>query len=428
MSIFNKQENTDDLLRLADSWNGYEREKAVKQLGLTGDSIAIPMLIKRANDWVPQVRNVACKALSNLLIEKNVLSFINALPTIYHLENCSRDDHRNLIKAIELFLLSEENKVKVLDGCKNVNPLIARCCLKLSIEHQLLPPEQIIRYCIENHDVIVRSTIANLYKLLTDNELKEFMESGLKDPFMPIRRETFLLCLSRFPDNSASLLKKFAFDRHASVREIAIKKLVEIGINVQNLYLQELQAKKNKPSQLRTILSGLSEINDTSSISTISEYLSSEYSSVRKTSLKALVRLDPEKAKQYLTVGLRDVSLSVIKESARLMKKVRIRLSESELMDLYSSNTSDVTKSCVLSLNGIRSKWDRITFLIWLANSPNSPEFIQRVEMEIRRWIFDYNRSFIAPTKYQTEVLNSRIRELPRYEDNEIFNWLRPYL
>jgi hypothetical protein len=222
---FDKQENIDELLKLADSWNGFEREKAVKQLGTIGNSSALPMLIKRANDWVPQVRAAAYSAIEGLLVEENALIFINKLPIIYHLENCYRNDHENLIQTVESFLLRTENQTKVVDGCIHSNPFVARRCLRLIIDHQLLKPYQIVVLCIKSLDIVVRSSAANLCKLLTDDELKEFIEFGLKDPFMPVRREMLLLYLSRFSDRSISLLEMFAFDRHASVREIAVNQL-----------------------------------------------------------------------------------------------------------------------------------------------------------------------------------------------------------
>jgi HEAT repeat protein len=117
MSISSRQENIDELLKLSNSWNGFERERAVKQLGVIGDTSALPLFIKRANDWVPQVRTAAYKALESLIIERNASAFIEILPNIYHLENCYRDDHRNLVEVIELFLLRTENRIKVIDGC-----------------------------------------------------------------------------------------------------------------------------------------------------------------------------------------------------------------------------------------------------------------------------------------------------------------------
>lgn len=212
-SMFRKQKSVDELLKLADSWNGYQREKAVHQLGLVGTSIALPILIKRANDWVPQVRAASYTALKNLLVEENALAFIDALPNIYHLENCYRDDHSELIKAVESFLLSKENKAKVVGGCTSANLLVARCCLHLTIDHQLLQPYQIVLHCIGSHDVVIRSTIAKLFNLLKDDQLKEVMKFGLRDPFMSVRRTTLLLSLNQFPNNSENLLELSAFDQ-----------------------------------------------------------------------------------------------------------------------------------------------------------------------------------------------------------------------
>jgi HEAT repeat protein len=426
--MFSNQESIDNLLKLADSWNGYERERAVKQLGLMGNLRALPMLVKRANDWVPQVRDASCKALRSFLAEANAWAFIDVLPNIYHLENCDRDDHSTLIKEVETFLLNDTNKAKVIDGCIVPNASTARCCLKLLIDHQLLQPYQIVLHCIGSRDILVRSTVAHLFNTLTDDQLKAVMESGLKDPFMPVRRETFVLCLSRFPESAISLLESFAFDRHASVREIAAKHLTEIGADIQNLYLQRLSAAPRQLSPLRSALLGLSENNCISAIDAISEYLSSAQPSLRKASLQALVTLDPQNAEQYLTAGIRDISPGVVRESARLIQKNRIKLGEPTLIDLCAADSSAVMKSCALSLNRIRSKWDRLLFLVWLANSPGSAEFMRETNIEMGRWIADYNRSFAPQTTHQTETLNRRLQALPGHAISRISSQLKPYL
>lgn len=423
--MVDKQQTIDDLLKLAASWNGFEREDAVKQLGEMGNEIALPMLIERANDWVPQARTAAYQAISRLLLEKNAVAFINALPSIYHLRNCYRDDHRAIIEAVELFLVQSENQSKVIDGCTDLNPLVARYCFQLSVNCHLLTPYQLVLHSMSSRDIIVRSAVVTLFKRLTDDELKAVVVLGLRDPFMPVRREAFLLSLSRFPETSIDLLERFIFDRHAMVREIAIQKSLELGIDVQRLYLQVLSSKQSKLSCLRSALLGLSEISDASAINVISEYQSSEFSSLRKASLQALVRLDSNQAEHYLLIGLQDVSASLVRESARLLKRLKIRLSESELVNLYSINNSDLMMSCVLLLNGIRNKWDRITFLLWLANSPASVESVETVEIEIKKWINDYNKSFMTPTPSQLEAIHRQMHDL---SNRRIVACLKPYL
>ncbi len=56
LKSFTKQEGLNDLLAMSRYWNDHKRENAVRRLGRLANPIAIPKLIVRANDWVPQVR------------------------------------------------------------------------------------------------------------------------------------------------------------------------------------------------------------------------------------------------------------------------------------------------------------------------------------------------------------------------------------
>jgi hypothetical protein len=51
----------------AGSHSGFDREEAVQQLGRMGDGLALPVLLERANDWVPQVRVAAHAAIDAFL-------------------------------------------------------------------------------------------------------------------------------------------------------------------------------------------------------------------------------------------------------------------------------------------------------------------------------------------------------------------------
>src|ERR1700741_4148225 len=94
-SIF-AQPGLEDLLAMSSHANGFKRENAVRRLGMLGNPMAIPSLIVRANDWVPQVRAAARDALSKLLRAGNGEAFVASLPAIMHLQTCTRDNHREL--------------------------------------------------------------------------------------------------------------------------------------------------------------------------------------------------------------------------------------------------------------------------------------------------------------------------------------------
>ncbi len=57
------RENLSDLIRLLEHPNGFKRENAIRRIGMLQDPIAIPNLLIRVNDWVPQVRDAAKEAI-----------------------------------------------------------------------------------------------------------------------------------------------------------------------------------------------------------------------------------------------------------------------------------------------------------------------------------------------------------------------------
>lgn len=113
LKSFQKQEGLDDLILMAEHWNGFKRENAVRRLGMLGNPVAIPKLIVRVNDWVPQVREAARKALLMLMTPKNAKAFAESLPDLFHLRTCGRDNHAQFIDDVLEYLLKEENVERV---------------------------------------------------------------------------------------------------------------------------------------------------------------------------------------------------------------------------------------------------------------------------------------------------------------------------
>jgi len=158
---------------MSEHWNGYKRENAVRRLGMLGNPIAIPKLIVRANDWVPQVRNAARESIEKLLMNKNAEAFVYSLPDIYHLQDCGRDNHNTLIDKIERFLTRTENRKYLISSIEMDEPSIARNALKLCIENSLIEKYKLVSICFEHNDVIVRNIASDLMQDLKGIELEE---------------------------------------------------------------------------------------------------------------------------------------------------------------------------------------------------------------------------------------------------------------
>ncbi len=155
--LFSKEEGLDDLLKMTAHWDGHKRDNAIRRLGMLGNPIAIPYLILRVNDWVPQVRNTALKAIRELVTPENAAAFVLSLPSLYHLEKCSRSNHAELIEFIEKYLISNANKQHVVQGLEGINSLVARACISLIIQNNLLDIFAIVKSGLTHSDLIVRA-------------------------------------------------------------------------------------------------------------------------------------------------------------------------------------------------------------------------------------------------------------------------------
>src|ERR1041385_4525609 len=135
-----------ELLAMSSHASGFKRENAVRRLGMLGNPLALPYLIERANDWVPQVRAAARDALSKLLTAENAEAYVTALPELMHLQTCLRDDHLHHLHA----------------GLQSPDVQVARVAMRWLVERSRVAPAAIVAAGLSNKDVIVRSTAIDL--------------------------------------------------------------------------------------------------------------------------------------------------------------------------------------------------------------------------------------------------------------------------
>jgi hypothetical protein len=223
----------DSLLVMSFDADGFRREKAVRLLGIIGDPVAIPCLFKRANDWVPEVRTAARKALFLMLRSATAAAFVTTLPALMHLQVCRRDDHGELIQSVQSFLLREENIEHLIAGLQHPDAQVARITTQLLASRRCLSIVQLIKISLSHPDVTVRSSVIDLLKEADSDGFDEVIDTALRDPYMPIRREAFQQLLAKQPSKGLQIARSLLFDASASIRGIAINRLMLAGIYVQ---------------------------------------------------------------------------------------------------------------------------------------------------------------------------------------------------
>jgi len=106
--------------------SGYVREAAINRLNLITSGAELPFLLFRINDWVPNVRDAAYRAINSRLQPKYCHCFIENLTLIARLKQAGRADHQALIDAIDELLKSDECRTALLESLRSKDRFIRR--------------------------------------------------------------------------------------------------------------------------------------------------------------------------------------------------------------------------------------------------------------------------------------------------------------
>lgn len=415
--LFFKEEGLDDLLVMSRHWDGYKRENAVRRLGMLGNPLALPELMIRANDWVLQVRVAAKNAILNLRKTDNTEAFIACLPELYHLQKCGRDNHDDLINTIERFLLLYENRESITKGISDVEPLVQRACFNLVLKNELMPLDKLVLLGLEQSDIVTRTRASHLLRNLTSDVRAKALQLALNDRFMPIRREALQIKIKKGINEEE--LVNCLFDSNAPIREIAIKNLKAIGVDVFKIYKESLSS--NSVKKIKSSLWGFGFLGNAECSEYIRPFLTSEYASIRKQAISTCVSMLGEESIEELVEGLKDASSAVCKESTRLIKKLKIRSNSNELLEIVASSNHIHTVNSCISLAKTANKWERFIFLLDILKleSQNNEQAQFKVRNALIEWDLSFNNSLVNPNVDQVIKLRERITTIEEVFDEQ---------
>jgi hypothetical protein len=392
----------DELIKLSDHRFGFEREKVVVLLGDTGHSDAVPVVLLRCNDWVKQVRIAAKQALLKLAIAKNASTFIGQLPVLYHLRNCGRENHDKLIEAIECYLTSDANKQLLVAGIANTDIKISKWSFLLVLKSRVLKTKELLEIGLTHNNVAIRLKCSGLIGELNAESRKQALSVAINDKFMPVRRVALKgLIVKGVTDD---FIKLFLFDKHSSIREIAINQLQHLDLS--SIYYRELES--HSAFMVACSIWGLVTLNQQKYLADIVKQLTNLHPSVRKQALITITKLNGFDAEKIVFKHFNDESPKVAKEASRLAAKLNIILSAKELLTLYKSNHYYNSLTACSSILKRMNKWEHLIFILTLLDEKHGAESEEskQIEIEIHHWSDDFNRVHNQPTEKQIELIS----------------------
>lgn len=421
------RETLSDLIKMLEHPNGYKRENAIRRIGMLEEPIAIPYLLIRVNDWVPQVRDAAKEAILRIRTSENATAFVNCLPNLFHLELCGREDHSEFIAKITNYLTQPENKQALIEALHSEKPKVARCAAKLAFNNHPDEKETIAIKCLKHSDVVVRDIAASNFRYISSANLPTIFEIALHDPYMPVRREAFQIYLRNYPTEKPKIAQDFLFDRHVSMREIAIKALQGAGTDVKYIYVKVLSNREASILRTRCSISGLAYLQAQEETQRIMSYLHDTTPSIRKSVAQALEKLHGDKYKETYVRLLNDESPSVAKEAIRLIQKLKIAFKSNELSKIIEPMKYPHTFELSLRAMRLSNKWERLIFLLNKVCdvTARDPKKNEALLSELKKWDYDFNRSYVQPTDQQAKAIKVEFDNCPSSLDRDVQNSIK---
>lgn len=295
--------------------NGFEREAAVLEAGRLADASVLPMLLVRANDWVPQVRSAARRALRSFLQPAVLPHWCDALDDVVALERAGRNDHEPLLEEIRAFLRRTDCLPAVRQAVQHGPEQLRRFAFDLEWSSATASQRAaLLRRGLTGTDrLVARIAVSLLQQLSGSQDQVGLAQAGCSSRFAPVRAQSLRILLAAGDPSASDWAFSLCLDRSASVRAVAWQHLrrtdrVSNAIQAAATQFQDAPNVSDRCAALDFLATATSE----QAQSACREALNSSHPRLRALALAALLsRTTGPVQEELLLRGLRDASSKV---------------------------------------------------------------------------------------------------------------------
>ncbi len=388
---------------------GYVRESALIELALLRGGGELPFLLIRLNDWVPQVRAIAEKAMEERMQTSYLQSFVDNLALVQRVSQRTR----NGLKSQEItgrmteMLLQEANIHLLFDGLKHHDYEVSRRCLDLLMLSRAGNSTRIIELVVRHKDLKNRLMAFELANTLPADARSAVWLQLAKDRAPSVRR----LALGALCENSSAesntFLQAALLDKGVAVRDFARWKLKDLGIEIdyRQFYIEQLKSDVS-PQVLAAAIAGLGEIGQSHDAELIVPFVEHTHNAVKKSAIKSLARLAAHEYQHLFLQLLKNHVASISNAGAAALALTISSVDAGLLWDALVETKSWYVKRSVLRLLNQVNKWDRLTYLMLALSEPDAS--VQEMALGfVDMWTQEYDTSwrFTEPNEQQLKRL-----------------------
>jgi len=383
--------------------NGFIRERAVRLMKDYDNTLSY--IILRQNDWVVQVRQAASKSFSEKLQKLSDGELLGALPYAEKLKWSSRGSHGEYTRLFFEKLTSTDHRADLMNGLQSSNVRTRRICISALLESATPYTSLALKHLEQESDPFLRSILFRklcLQKAKMDSTARIL----LRDKFSANRILALEYLHKASVGDIGDIASTLMLDRNASVRGLARDILHEHrrGFDFRSFYIAALE---DNPA---AAIAGLGEMGQWVDARHIEIYIGDNRIAVVRAALVSLMGLDAEKYKDIVLEMLKDSRIGIVKTAQQLILKYDIQ-DYGLIKETFWNTPYEYTKIKCAAILFSASKWNSLIYMLEALSC--NIESVQRLTFQaIRKWLFNFNRSYVQISAQQRESIDGLINGL----------------
>ncbi len=385
--------------------DGYVRERAVAALAHLSDIRALPYLLLRTTDWVPQVRAAAQHGVQVWLTPAHVDAFITNWPLVERLRNSAHADEGGLIAGLFTVLQAPEARAYLHDGFTAPNRQLRRRCFTLALDAPGEDVAAIIDLAYGSHDTVIQlAAVQRAAEVLPSEQLKGLLVRWARYSYSKVRKVVFQVAAECFPELATQMDNIAVFDTNPGIRAFARRQFATMDYLA--FYRTALGARPRDVSL--AVIYGLGETGDASDAILLLPFAIEGREHVRQAALRAILRLDATGHLDLFKDALVDPQTVISKVGYEALKDRVQEAGVPWLATLLRTHPLVHVRRHALRLLACLGKWERLPYL--LEGLGDTDAGVARTSRELfNAWMWRVNRSFIPPTTAQRAQIDAAL-------------------
>jgi hypothetical protein len=387
------------------SRNGFEREAAVWDAQRRGDGAALPLLLARANDWVPQVREASRRAIRSFLQERFLPDWCAALDAVLALERAGRADHRPLLSEIRDYLGRPECLPSVVAAVQGGSEQVRRFVLDIQWnsageEGRLV----LMRRALAGSDrLVARVALGLVERIQEPGDRLCLAELGCRSRFAPVRAQSLRLVIASDAADKTGKALLHCLDRSAAVRFIAWQHVRETPFAGEALrQAKDRFRTATKVDDQCAALDFLTTAAPADTLDLCRQALCSPRPRVRAVALAALLSRSTSSVQEELLLdGLKDPSGRVQAVAVQAVLRGASPPAGDVVIAIAQTHGSVAALRRSFTVVSKTSPWERLLYLLMAAEAKLPPGGAELCVNALTEWQRDSYRNFLPLQKAQ---------------------------